>query len=234
MQMLRSVAAALISLCLVLGEARAQSFDTGAPIAIGDIEMGLTLEEVRAALPAAEWQQDAERNPLGRRTMRASRALELFGALYDLEVEQGEGTDYQLMLLRDEQISGLDDCVQMGIALIQNLETRFGQFHESVTVPDFRRDCFNSSEMFCARGIETVSTSGGSVVRVLAKNAGGRLFQPNDMRDRRIRILALGSEKAFGPHYDDAIPRQTIYVGVRYEAGNCRLSVQIERSRLGF
>ena len=93
MRILRSVAAALIGLCSALSEARAQSFDTGAPIAIGSIQMGLTLEEVRAALPAVEWQQDAERNPLGRRTMRASRALELFGVLYDLEVEQGEGTD---------------------------------------------------------------------------------------------------------------------------------------------
>jgi hypothetical protein len=231
---LSSSAVSLLFFCVVFGDARAQSFDAGDPITIGELRIGQTLEEVRVALPDAEWQQDTERNLLGRRTMRASRALNVLDGLYDLTVEQGEGTDYQLLLTRDAQVGALDDCRRMGIDLIETLEARFGQFRQSVTVPDFRRACFDSAEMFCTRRSATLITNGGSEMRVLAKNAEGRLFYHDDFSDRRIRVLALGAEKAFGPHYDETIPRQTVYVGARYEAGSCRLSVQIERSSVGF
>ena len=231
--MWRALAFSATLVCFLPHQAQAQSYEAGDPITIGPVRMGMTLEEIRAAVPKADWREVLERDSLYQRIMQAKQALELFGGFYDVRVSEGAEGEHELVQKREARVEGAKDCEQLGLALIENLENSFGRFRQSVTVPDFRLACSQSREMFCARNIKTIQTQGGSEVRVLAKSSQGNLIDHGG-REPRIRVLALGAETGFGPYYDAVVPRQMVYAGARYEANLCRISVQVERFTQSF
>jgi hypothetical protein len=231
MRVIASVIAALFLSSNFVHAAFGQDANASDPIKIGPIQVGMSLQDLRAALPDATWTEEAERGVLGRRVFKARDALPLFGRRYDVEVGRGEGTDYGIWIRREESVSGMRECEDLGLSLISSLEDLYGVFRQIVTVPDFRRACFDSKESICA-GAPVLETPGGSKIARMAKDASGSLIRPQDNNASRIHVLALGGQIGFGPRYSDTIARQDIHVGARYEAGSCRLSVQVDRLSL--
>lgn len=100
------------------------------PVSIGVFRTGMTLEELKAAVPQATWtvNESATVDPKDERTYRASDVMQINGRSYDARIRAGWYGEYRLQLFRKAQERNERACAKVYEGLLADLESRYGAF----------------------------------------------------------------------------------------------------------
>ncbi len=101
-----------------------------APVSIGVLRTGMSLEELKAAVPGSTWtvNEFPAADPRDERTYRATNVMEFDGRAYDARIRSGWYGEYRLQLVRKAQERSEAACEKVFQHLLADLESRYGAF----------------------------------------------------------------------------------------------------------